>query len=243
VTWFTPPELIGSTERETSRDGFYNLGLAHGTPGVIGVLGPMRRAGIRPDLTDPMLHGAVSWLLRQQIESPVRSFGYEAGGERGARLAWCYGDPGVASGLFVAANAVGNEAWQETALDIARRSAPRMEGSGVVDASLCHGSAGLSLIHHRFHHRTNDPAFAAASRAWIEHTLQNRREEGLAGYPSRLSDKDGRPRWDADPGLLVGASGVGLSLLAAISDVEPHWDRCLLLSVRDQGEAEESGKP
>jgi lantibiotic biosynthesis protein len=34
--------------------------------------------------------------------------------------------------------------------------------------------------------------------------------------------------WTGDPGFLTGAAGIGLALLAAVSPVEPEWDRLLL---------------
>jgi hypothetical protein len=37
--------------------------------------------------------------------------------------------------------------------------------------------------------------------------------------------------WMAETGLLTGAAGVALSLLAAATSVEPEWDRVLLVSV------------
>ncbi|MFM7431585.1 MAG: hypothetical protein ACKO1F_17035, partial [Flammeovirgaceae bacterium] len=36
--------------------------------------------------------------------------------------------------------------------------------------------------------------------------------------------------WVEFDGLLEGSAGIGLALLSAISDIEPKWDRCLLLS-------------
>jgi hypothetical protein len=44
------------------------------------------------------------------------------------------------------------------------------------------------------------------------------------------------PGWRSEAGFLEGATGIGLALLGAISDVEPAWDRVLLLSVRPPGE-------
>jgi hypothetical protein len=35
----------------------------------------------------------------------------------------------------------------------------------------------------------------------------------------------------ADPGLLTGAAGIALALLAATSLIEPAWDRVLLVAV------------
>jgi hypothetical protein len=39
-------------------------------------------------------------------------------------------------------------------------------------------------------------------------------------------------RREAAPGLLFGASGVGLALLAASTEIEPSWDRLFLMSGR-----------
>jgi hypothetical protein len=35
----------------------------------------------------------------------------------------------------------------------------------------------------------------------------------------------------ADPGILTGAAGVALALLAAATPIEPSWDRMLLVSI------------
>jgi class I lanthipeptide synthase len=37
--------------------------------------------------------------------------------------------------------------------------------------------------------------------------------------------------WRGTPGLLTGAAGVGLALLAAATPVEPSWDRMLLVAL------------
>ncbi|KAB2887168.1 MAG: hypothetical protein F9K40_21805, partial [Kofleriaceae bacterium] len=41
VTWFTPPQLLPDWQRDICPDGHWNLGLAHGIPGVIGFLAAM----------------------------------------------------------------------------------------------------------------------------------------------------------------------------------------------------------
>jgi hypothetical protein len=55
--------------------------------------------------------------------------------------------------------------------------------------------------------------------------------KGVAGFSSLTVDEDGSERWLSEPGLLTGAAGVGLALLAAVGKVEPRWDRVLLVSV------------
>jgi hypothetical protein len=44
-------------------------------------------------------------------------------------------------------------------------------------------------------------------------------------------DKSRRKRREEDPGLLTGAAGIALALPAAITPVEPAWDRMLLVSI------------
>jgi hypothetical protein len=55
----------------------------------------------------------------------------------------------------------------------------------------------------------------------------------IAGFPARRPNPD-RPneiQWVADPGILTGAAGVALALLAATTDIEPEWDRMMLVSI------------
>jgi hypothetical protein len=53
---------------------------------------------------------------------------------------------------------------------------------------------------------------------------------GVAGFPAWESSTDGEGAWRAEPGILTGAAGVGLALLAAATPIAPAWDRMLLLS-------------
>ena len=73
---------------------------------------------------------------------------------------------------------------------------------------------------------------AEAACFWLERTLALRQPgRGIAGYLSRSPGADGALTSLAEPGLLTGAAGVALALLAAATPVEPAWDRLLLASV------------
>jgi hypothetical protein len=100
-----------------------------------------------------------------------------------------------------------------------------------VDAGLCHGAAGLAHLFNRMFQATGDPALGEAARGWYARTLDARRPgRGIGGIAARVSESDGGSRWVADPGLLTGAAGVALALLAGVSSVDPAWDRLLLVS-------------
>jgi hypothetical protein len=76
---------------------------------------------------------------------------------------------------------------------------------------------------------TADSRLADAAQFWFARALEMRIPgRGIAGFAAREAGG-----WVADPGILTGAAGIGLALLAAITPIEPEWDRILLLSVRD----------
>lgn len=236
VAWFTPPASIPAGQRRWASHGYYNLGVAHGVPGVVAVLAACHAAGVAACPAGELLGPAVDWLLAQRLDRDFGSrFPAWVGDDvprGGTRLAWCYGDLGVATVLYFAGQAAGRDDWRHEALDTARLAARRtLEDAGVYDAGLCHGAAGLGHLFNRLHQASGDPLLAGAARRWLRATLDLRRPgEAVAGFPKRSPDLDGTLRWHADPGLLTGAAGVALALLAAVSSDEPGWDRPLLAS-------------
>jgi class I lanthipeptide synthase len=237
LRWHTRPDLLPPWQRESCPQGHYNLGLAHGLPGIIALLGKIHAAGISQQQTGRLLEGAVPWLLRQRLPpgSQCRFAAVHVPGRQSEsrRLAWCYGDAGLAAALLLAARCVGEESWEQEALEIARLAAARDgQSCGVVDACFCHGSSGLAHIFNRLYQATHDEVFAVASRYWIERTLQFCNPgNGPAGYRVKSADDSGKAGFQARYGVLMGIAGIGLSLLAATSDVEPCWDRIFLLDM------------
>ena len=236
TTWFTPPNRLPEWQREIHPRGLYNLGVAHGIPAVVALLAIACRSGVAADRARPLLDGTVRWLLAHQLPAGKGScFGtcFVAGEDPDvSRLAWCYGDPGIAATLLVAARAVGEPAWEDKALEIARAAARRPpEHSAVRDAGICHGAAGLAHLFNRFWQASGEEVFRDAARDWIERTLEFRVPgEGIAGFRAWHAQPGSNGRWAAEPGFLEGATGIALVLLAAVSTVEPEWDRLLLVS-------------
>jgi lantibiotic modifying enzyme len=213
ATWLKSPDLVPDFRRAEFPRGYYDLGVAHGVPGVVALLAHALRAGV--DAARGPLGQAVRWTLAQRLppQSPSAFASFAAAGfePQPARSAWCYGDPGASAALLLAARAAGEPRWSEEALAVALRAAARPAADcGVTDASLCHGAAGLGHVYGRLAHLTGDATLADAARFWLERALAHELPE--------------------DDGLLVGAAGVGLALLAAATDVQPAWDASLLLS-------------
>lgn len=237
IAWLTPPTWLPDWQRQLAPDGYYNLGVAHGMPAIVTFLARCIRGSVRVEELTPVLDDLVRWILAQRGDLGFPTWvpkGRAAG--QGARLAWCYGDPGIAAALLAAGRAVERADWQDAAAEIARSAAARdVEAAGVKDAGICHGAAGLAHLFHRLHRGTGDPSLAAAARLWFERTLDMRHgDRGVGGYQSwsipRGDGPGGELQWVDEPGLLTGASGVGLCLLAAVSEEEPAWDCVLAVS-------------
>jgi class I lanthipeptide synthase len=230
LTWFVPASRLHSTTLERAPNGCYNLGVSHGSPGVISVLAEVHRLGIDRPRSQRLLEGSVRWLLAQEIPGGWFPSLLGPGVEpKPARVSWCYGSPGIPIALLRAARALDRDDWHETALRLATVAAQvPFAGSGVTDPPFCHGAVGLMHQFNRLYQETGVPRFADAARTWFDHTLAYRAEgKGVAGFSSR-SMPDGQEY--PEPGIVYGAAGIAAALAAAISDVEPSWDAMFALS-------------
>jgi lantibiotic biosynthesis protein len=231
--WWTPPSLLLGPSRERNPAGGVDLGVAHGISGVIPFLARARALGIGGSSTDSVLEGAVEWLLAHAVDTElgptIPAFVGEGAEPRRTRSAWCYGDPGVAAALLVAGREARRAEWTETGLHLALRAAYRPSvDSGVVDAGFCHGSAGLAHLFSRMHQMTGERRLEEAALFWLERTLEYC-EYGWAPSTPGIAAGPGQRPWNG-LGVLEGAAGVGLVLLAASTPAEPVWDRMFLAS-------------
>jgi len=231
LAWHTPAARLPAWQRTQAPDGYWNLGLAHGIAGIIAWCARCVAAGVEDARARALMNGAVSYLLEVETANENGRFskwharGGGPAGER-ARLAWCYGDLGIAAALTAAARV--DARWRESARELARSCATRPVPPGVHDTALCHGAAGIAHILARIAGATGDEVIAAAARRWLAVTLEMRTDHAYGGFPAF---DGGTLTWRADATLLAGATGVALALHAMVSDVEPLWDRALLLDL------------
>lgn len=234
LAWRTPALQIPPELRRGRPKGHFDLGMAHGAAGIVAFLAQAVAAGVEAGVARNLLEGGVSWLLAHKTGSGASRFPFwvvpgQAPG--GCRAAWCYGDPGIAASLLLAARLVGEPSWEREALGIARQAAGRDPGTaGVTDHGLCHGSAGLGHVFNRLYQATGDEELRRTAVSWFEETLATSRPDS----PRSPNHDESRERPVAagalDRSFLTGTSGTGLALFAAATQFEPAWDRVLLLS-------------
>lgn len=237
VTWYTRPELVPGAQWQPAPDGYYNLGLAHGVPGVLAVLAKAAAAGVAAERARALFDGGLSWVLAQRISGDARGcfpmwIDGSADDREPGRLAWCYGDLGLSAALLAGGRAIGSARAEQAAVEVALAAAARPpEHAHVTDMGLCHGALGNAHIFNRLYQASGEARFLDAARSWVDRGLAMRRSDGVAGFPSFTRDRDGTGHWLADAGFLTGAAGAGLALVAACSHIEPSWDRVLLVDI------------
>jgi hypothetical protein len=235
--WWTPPAgMLNREAQEQYPSGRADLGVAHGVTGAIAILGSICGVGVQRTTARPLLEGAVRWLLAHSVPTeagPTFPIWVAPGFQPApARCAWCYGDPGIAAALLVAARGVGAAGWEQAAVALACRAAERPAAeTGVVDASFCHGAAGLAHLYNRMYQATGEPKLGRAALYWLERTLDfYRLARGNGGsWVEGSKDPTEEGPWTGID-LVDGAAGVALVLLAATTPVEPVWDRMFLVS-------------
>lgn len=235
ASWFTGPAVMSPEELAEYPAGYRSLGLAHGSPGMVAFLARAHAAGVAGagSLLADAVRGLVAFrdVAGENGRYPAVVPGH-APAAGGSRVAWCYGDPGVAVALLAAGYALRDAGvvaeGEATARAAARRS---RESALVVDTGLCHGSAGLMHVFGRLAAATGDEACRDAACRWYG-VLLGQRVSGapVAGFQAILDIPTGLV---PVAGLLEGAAGAGLALLSATRPGRALWDAVLLADPRD----------
>ncbi|MFC9440396.1 lanthionine synthetase C family protein [Nocardia sp. NPDC057030] len=239
--WHTPAAaMVQDTPLARSfPDGVFNCGLAHGIPGPLALLALAERVDISVSGQPDAIERVASWLIAHRADDewgPNWPTAVSLPDPAGAappsygptHNAWCYGSPGVARSLWLAGTALRDNSLRTLAVDTMTAVYARPPHARRSDHSpgLCHGVAGLLQITLRFAQDTGDAAFVRAAAELTTRLLSMFRPETPFGYVA-LAEGGATAN---DPGLLDGAAGIALALLAAATDIPPIWDRTLLLA-------------
>ncbi len=223
--------------KDKDRIRVYNLSLSHGMASIVAILSKIYKRAINKEKTAQLLNGAINYLLSKQFDI-TQSLSYFPNsilpnGDMGnsSRLAWCYGDLGISVALWNASQALNDKKLETKSLEILFHSSRRRNllENYVRDAGLCHGTAGIAHIFNRMYINTGVQEFKETSNYWFNETLKMAKfDDGLSGFKVWRTKELGG--WINDYGFLEGIAGIGLSLISAVSDIEPAWDEALLLS-------------
>lgn len=222
-----------------------NLGLAHGSPSIIIFLLSLHQQGIAPERSRDLLEQALAFVLAQELPDSLSLFpstvapGSQAPGP--SRLAWCYGDLGIAYVLLRAGQYFQNEAWCRKGLQVALHAAGRdVESARVqsndedkrINTGFCHGTSGIAFLFQRLFELTGNSALEQRAHEWLALTLEH-----LPPQLEVLSNDSFIKPFDPDSpeleqryGLLEGIAGTGLVLTAFANPAKTSWSKLFLLN-------------
>ncbi len=229
ITWSQPRGSVYRFDILNEEFSEYNLGLAHGVPGVISSLLPAINIPELKEKVTSLLIGSCDWLLdHQNLSSAGEScFSSCVGGDFNSRLGWCYGDLTIALTLARVGIALDKKIYVQRALEIALHSTNRDAFSAHInDAGLCHGYFGLVTIFQIFNKLIPHSKLQQASYDWLNYGLKEYRKKGLKSLYANKGTEEG---YVEDFSFLMGYSGIGLVLISVLAD-DIDWADCLLMA-------------
>lgn len=210
----------------------YNLGLSHGIPSIIVFLSKCVISGIEENSCKDYLLKTINFVESNKIENAKSIYSYTTNNTDASRLAWCYGDLGIARSFYISSVALSSKEILDNSLLIMGEVSNRinLEENYVQDASLCHGSSGIAHIFNLFYNETRSENFKKLTYYWINETIiLGNHKNGIAGYKTWYGNEQG---WRNEVGFLEGVVGIGLSLNYFLSyNKKSKWSQFLLLSL------------
>ncbi|SNQ46604.1 conserved hypothetical protein [Frankia canadensis] len=229
--------------------GHGNNGVAHGIAGPLALLSLAARRHIVVDGHIEAIHCICDWLDRWRQDSDtgpwwpywITRTQLRAGRPDLAgppRASWCYGAAGLARAQQLAALATGHATRRRMAEGALLHAVTGPAQTAALDASLCHGQAGLLHLAHRVAADAEPTDLADRVPRLLDALLASTADNDLLQTAAAVSKPGGEPT--AGPrvrtvnrlGLLEGLAGIGLVLhsLTSPPDSTTGWDACLLIT-------------
>ena len=227
--WWRPAPQHPAARADPHNVDAANTGIAHGIAGPLAFLSSCQLAGYGSARTTEAIRAAADWLLawRSGDTWPPQITSDDLGGTaispstRGRHDAWCYGAPGIGVALLTAGRALTDPDLALVGRSAISALADRPETWDTEGPTLCHGIAGILLC-----------ADAADSPSTADTALMELAAHYNPQMPFFFQHADHGEVTD-QPGLLVGAAGIALSLAdhstLAADAVPTAWTAALLL--------------
>lgn len=214
---------------ENGQRGF-NISLSHGMSSIIVYLS-LLYSKYKQGKVRLLLSEFICYILNQKIDFDTYGSCFPSKSKdepiNKSRLAWCYGDLGVAYSLYIAAISLNDNILFQDAISVLVNSCKRksLKENYIHDACICHGTSGISLIYNFLYQSYPLPEFHEASVYWTEQTLKMNDFSNLGiGYKSYNPITE---KYYDEYNLLEGISGIGLSIMSSLYNEQ--WSDILFL--------------
>ena len=221
--WWTDTSTTGRIDPDVP-GGHGNTGMSHGIAAPLALLSLAKLRGLTVDGHDDAIARITAWMDRWQQDAPSGCWwpGYiTAERERTGhvpptahpRPSWCYGTPGTARAIQLAALATGDTARQDRAESAMTAALEPAQLAYITEVGLCHGTAGVLQAAWRMAADARTPRIAAELPRLVGLLL-----DALESA--------------CEPELLDGTAGAALALHTIGTAQAPAtgWDTFLLLA-------------
>lgn len=241
--WYQPSHyLFHEKNQKQFPRGNFNLGLAHGMPGILAFLALASLKGVEIESQKETIRKLVTWLQERRKEykdsffwDTVISFEEEIALVKtkesvfSGRDAWCYGTPGVTRSLFLASEALKNEELKYYALEsfcsVFYRSCQEWYLPG---PTFCHGIAGLLMITHQMAKDSKSSFLTKKIDILKDSLLEYYQADYPFGFKNFELCQTGEYAKLDQVGLLEGSSGILLTLIS-LEHLSSCWYAPLLI--------------
>lgn len=211
-----------------SDDYSYNIGMAHGVPGIISALSLIVLQGKSNQNGEYVLKKLVEFML--EINKKVGKKLLPSEGVikdkyttswKATRCAWCYGNPGIAASMHLAARALKSQRIEDARENLIDNMANNSFSRWMITSPmLCHGYSGVLEILLRI----------GGFKIIHDFELIDKIIECINYNKKYCFNNNDLGKSKDICGFLDGSTGVALTLLNLISNVDPVWDQVLLIS-------------
>lgn len=214
----------------------FNISLSHGVSSIVVFLCRLLKSGILSENYNSaikrMLEGSVHYILSNRVDVDSLGCWFTSTSKEcddyphRSRLAWCYGDLGVATALLEAGDTLNESSIRDVAIQVLLYSARRrdIKANYVNDFCVCHGSAGIAQVFRSHGIALELDELLDAADYWEKDTLSRVVKDGQGRNTLLYYDPE-NGGYRESGGILDGAAGAGLYLLGE----HTHLNKLLLL--------------
>lgn len=216
---------------------YFSFGYAHGIPAILWFLCRFISRGIKTQKTKSLFNKGFIFFNANKLNGLTTHFPavvMKNSIRQTSRIAFCYGDLGIAAGLTMIAKNNDNRILLKDALAISLDTAQLSlkPESHTNDIGLCHGAAGNGFLFSRLYKIHKAEILREAAIQQFKRLISLKMNgHGIAGFTSIDYDSSkGHYYKKTDKGFINGTAGVGLSIISLLSnDKIQYWDNLLYL--------------
>lgn len=249
VFWYG--EVYDDQKGIMKKIGGVNLGIPHGLPGLLIFLVRLKEMNFKHSKLEILIQGILKTILNsknkviQDSHFPDELYILNYGEEfyRSSRLAYCYGDLGIAYAVLYTSKVLGKpELKTEISVTIEVLKNRLVTNSSIdvyedyffLDTAFCHGLSGIVYMFNKINELIEDKDFEERIRYWEKELLSNLEKQLTVTPPIYYPDykqptnKNEEKYTIDEQSILVGYSGTGLVLLSLIYKKQ-DWSSFLML--------------